>query len=351
MTESKFANRVRPPLIELTLARVRELIREPEAVFWVFVFPILLAGILGLAFRSRPPEAVPVGVVAGMHAEARLAALSSGSDLKATVLPEPEARKALARGRVVLVVSGDEPPVYEYDPTRPESRAARLAVDAALQNAAGRQDAFTPRRAELTEPGARYVDFLVPGLLGMNLMGTGMWGIGFSLVVARNGNLLKRLVAAPVHRSHLLAAQIASRLIFLVPEAGALLVFAHLALGVPFRGSLILLMGVSLLGAMAFSGLGLLTAARPRTIEGISGIMNLVMVPMWIFSGIFFSTERFPEAMQPFVQALPLTALNDALRGVMLDGAGLGSIGHELVLLAAWGAVSFGLALKFFRWQ
>jgi len=351
MAELESADRVRPPLLELTLARVRELIREPEAVFWVFVFPILLAGILGLAFRSRPPEAIPVGVVDGEHAEARLAALASGLDFKATVFPELEARKALARGRVVLVISGDEPPVYEYDPARPESRAARLAVDAALQDAAGRQDAFTPRRAELTEPGARYVDFLVPGLLGMNLMGTGMWGIGFSLVVARNGNLLKRLVAAPVRRSHLLAAQIASRLIFLVPEAGALLVFAHLALGVPFRGSLILLASVSLLGAMAFSGLGLLTAARPRTIEGISGIMNLVMVPMWIFSGIFFSTERFPEAMQPFVQALPLTALNDALRGVMLDGAGLGSVGHELALLAAWGVVSFGLALKIFRWQ
>jgi ABC-type multidrug transport system permease subunit len=224
-------------------------------------------------------------------------------------------------------------------------------VDAALQHAAGRADAFTPRRMELTEPGARYVDFLVPGLLGMNLMGTGMWGIGFSLVVARNGNLLKRLVAAPVRRGHLLAAQIISRLVFLVPEAGALLVFAHLVLGVPLRGSVVLLAGVAVLGALAFSGLGLLTAARPRTIEGISGIMNLVMVPMWIFSGIFFSNDRFPAALQPMVQALPLTALNDALRAVMLDGSGLGSIVSELALLAAWGVVSFGLALKFFRWQ
>jgi ABC-type multidrug transport system permease subunit len=182
-------------------------------------------------------------------------------------------------------------------------------------------------------------------------MGTGMWGVGFSLVVARNGNLLKRLVAAPVRRSHLLAAQVISRLIFLVPEVGVLLAFAALVLDVPFRGSFAVFVGVLLLGALAFTGLGLLTAARPRTIEGISGIMNLVMVPMWIFSGIFFSTERFPDALQPFVQALPLTALNDALRGVMLDGANVWSMGSELALLAAWGAVSFGLALKFFRWQ
>jgi len=351
MGERAVPQRVRGPLFELTLARIRELTREPEAVFWVFVFPLLLAGILALAFRDRPPEPLPVAVVAGPHADARLTALSAGADLAPLLLPAADASAALARGRVVLVVSADETPVYAYDPTQPESRAARLAVDAALQAAAGRADAFTPGRAETTEVGARYVDFLVPGLLGMNLMGTGMWGIGFSLVVARNGNLLKRLIAAPARRSHLLGAQIISRLIFLVPESGSLLLFAYFALGVPLRGSFVLLAGISLLGALAFSGLGLLTAARPRTIEGVSGLMNLVMVPMWIFSGIFFSTERFPAAMQPFIQALPLTALNDALRGVMLEGAGWGPLLPELGILAAWGSVSFVLALKLFRWQ
>jgi ABC-2 type transport system permease protein len=349
--EGAVTYKVRGPLTELTRARIRELIREPEAVFWVFVFPIVLAAILGLAFRSKPPEALPVAVVAGPHAQERMAVLSAGSELKPTILSEAEAPLALARGRVVLVVSGGDTPSYTYDPTQPESRTARLAVDAALQRASGRRDAFTPVRAEVTQAGARYVDFLVPGLLGMNLMGTGMWGIAFSLVVARNGNLLKRLVAAPARRSHLLGAQLTSRLIFLIPEAGALLLFAYFVLGVPMRGSVLLLIGISLLGALAFSGLGLLTAARPRTIEGVSGIMNLVMVPMWVFSGIFFSTERFPAALQPFVQALPLTALNDALRGVMLEGSGLMSLLPELGLLAAWGAVSFVVALKIFRWQ
>jgi ABC-type multidrug transport system permease subunit len=277
--------------------------------------------------------------------------LAGEADLVSQTLPEPEARQALARGRVVLVVSADEPPVYAFDPTQPESRAARLAVDAALQRAAGRADSFTPGRTEITEPGTRYVDFLVPGLLGMNLMGTGMWGIGFSLVMARHGKLLKRLVAAPARRSHVLGAQILSRLIFLVPEAAALLVFAHFLLDVPLRGSLLLLAAVSFLGALAFSGLGLLTAARPRTIEGVSGIMNLVMVPMWVFSGIFFSTERFPAGLQPFIQALPLTALNDALRGVMLEGAGVAALMPELLNLGAWGVVSFALALRLFRWE
>jgi ABC-type multidrug transport system permease subunit len=342
---------VRSALVELTLARVRELFREPEAVFWVFVFPILLAAILGLAFRSRPPEALPVAVAEGPAAAPRLQALRGEPSLRAETLSEAEARAALTRGRVVLVVSAGEPPTYTYDPTQPESRAARMLVDAALQRAAGRADAFTPDSVEVSEPGARYVDFLVPGLLGMNLMGTGMWGVGFSLVVARNGKLLKRLVAAPARHSHLLGAQLLSRLIFLVPEAGALLFFACFLLGVPLRGSLLLLSAVSLLGALAFTGLGLLTAARPRTIEGVSGLMNLVMVPMWVFSGIFFSTERFPAAIQPFVQTLPLTALNDALRAVMLDGAGLGALAPELLNLTAWGIASFAVALKIFRWQ
>jgi ABC transporter DrrB family efflux protein len=342
---------VRAALVELTLARTRELIREPEAVFWVFVFPILLAGILGLAFRNRPPEPLPVAVVSGPAAHARLRALEAASDLAPRVLPEAEARLALARGRVVLVVSAGEPPVYSFDPAHPDSRAARLAVDAALQQAVGRTDVFSAERAEVTEPGSRYVDFLVPGLLGMNLMGTGMWGVGFSLVVARNGNLLKRFVAAPVRRRDLLAAQLTSRLLFLAPEAGALIGFACWLLDVPLRGSLLLLGLVSLLGALAFSGLGLLTAARPRTIEGVSGLMNLVMVPMWVFSGIFFSTDRFPGWLQPFVQALPLTALNDALRAVMLDGTTLAPLAPELLNLAVWGGVSFVLALRLFRWQ
>jgi ABC-2 type transport system permease protein len=346
MAETTRTYAVRGPLTELTLSRVRELTREPEAIFWVFVFPIVLAAILGLAFRSKAPEPLPVAVVAGADADRRAAALSAGGDIAPSILPDAEARLALSRGRVVLVISADT-----YDPTQPESRAAVLATDAALQHAAGRADAFTAPRAQVTEPGSRYVDFLVPGLLGMNLMGTGMWGIGFSLVVARNGNLLKRLIAAPARRSHLLGAQLISRLIFLVPEAGALLLFAYFALGVPLRGSLLVLIAIALLGALAFSGLGLLTAARPRTIEGVSGIMNLVMVPMWVFSGIFFSTERFPAAMQPFIQALPLTALNNALRGVMLEGTGLVPLLPKLAILAAWGAVSFVLALKLFRWQ
>ena len=278
--------------------------------------------------------------------------MSGGADLKPTILPEAEAAQALARGRVVLVVSGGDTPTYAYDPTQPESRTARLAVDAALQRRPDAPMPFTATRAEVTEPGARYVDFLVPGLLGMNLMGTGMWGIAFSLVVARNGNLLKRLVAAPVRRSHLLGAQLTSRLIFLIPEAGALLLFAYFVLGVPMRGSIFLLVGVSAArragvqrprspdGRAAAHHRGRLGRDEPRDGADVDVLRDLLL-------------DRAVPGGAAAVH--PGAAADGAERRAARRDAG----GHrprrrcwpELALLAVWGAVSFLVALKIFRWQ
>jgi ABC-2 type transport system permease protein len=185
----------------------------------------------------------------------------------------------------------------------------------------------------------------------MNLMGTGMWAIGFSLVQQRSGKLLKLFIASPMRRWHLLAAQVLARLVFLTLEVGILLGFAVVALDVPMRGPIASVAVVCVLGALSFVGLGLLVAARPRTIEGVSGLMNFVMFPMWIFSGVFFSNQRFPAALQPFIQALPLTALNDALRAVMLEGAALASQIPELAILTGWGLIGFAGALKLFRWS
>lgn len=338
-------------LYQLVRARLVEFLREPEVIFWVFLFPILLAVALGVAFRTQPPEPVPVAVEAGAEAAARVAELEASGRVRAHVAAREAAHGELRTGKVALVVLAGEPPTYWFDPTRPESRLARLEVDDALQRAAGRSDPIAPAELELTEKGSRYIDFLVPGLLGMNLMSTGMWSVGFSLVQQRSGKLLKLFVASPVRRSWLLAAQVLARKVFLALEVSILVVFSTLVLDVPLRGSIVAFAVVNVLGALAFVGLGLLIAARPKTIEGVSGLMNLAMFPGWILSGTFFSTARFPDTVQPFIQALPLTALNDALRGVMLDGASLAALGGELAILAAWGAGGFVLALKLFRWQ
>jgi ABC-2 type transport system permease protein len=339
------------PLVQLTLMRLREFVREPEAVFWVVVFPIVLAAALGIAFRTQGDEPVHVGVVAGPGSEVLVAALKASEGIDVTAVTGERADLALRDGQVQVVVIPGTPPTYRFDPTRPESRLARLAVDGALQRAAGRVDRFAAGEQKLEIVGARYIDWLVPGLLGMNIMGTGMWGIGFSIVYARNRKLLKRLAATPMARPHYLLAQMLARLVFLAAEVAALVGFAWLVFSVPLRGSLAGLATVSVVGAAAFAGLGLLIASRARTVEAVSGLMNFAMLPMWILSGVFFSSAHFPAVTQPAIHALPLTALNDALRAVMLDGASLAGVSGELLILSAWAAVSFGVALRLFRWR
>jgi ABC-type multidrug transport system permease subunit len=341
------------PLVQLTLVRYREFFREPEAVFWVFVFPVLLTAGLGLAFRSQAPERTRVAIVEGEGARAVLESLSRSGALEPEVLTEPVAAQALRTGRVaIVVVPGPNRAVdYRFDPERPESRTARLQVDDALQRGAGRRDPVPVKDQQVSEPGSRYVDFVVPGLLGMNLMGSGIWGLGFAIVDARRKKLLKRMIATPMSRTQFLASFVLSRLTMLIIEVGALVGFAVLVFGVPVRGSPVSLLAICLLSALAFGALGLLLASRTQTIEGASGLMNLVMLPMWIFSGVFFSSTRFPDALQPFIQALPLTAVNDALRASMLEGAGLARLAPELAIVAAWLVVSFLLAVRLFRWR
>ena len=342
---------VRPAIVELTSARTKEFLREPEALFWVFVFPMLLALVLGFAFREKPPDKVPVAIVAGPHAAARLAALRKSPALLPRIMPEEEAHLALRRGRVSLLVEEGEAVVFRYDPTRPDARTARVEADDAVEAAAGRRNVVAVRDEHVQERGSRYIDFLVPGLLGMNLMGTGMWSMGFSVVNARTKKLLKRLIATPMRRSQYLLAQFLSRLLFLVLEVVVLVAFGWLVFGVRVNGSLVLLAALCLLGAMTFSSLGLLTASRARTLEAASGMMNFIMMPMWLCSGVFFSYERFPDAVKPLIRALPLTALNDALRAVINDGAGVTAIGIEVAILAAYAVICFAVALKIFRWQ
>ena len=380
------ASRYRPvnPLLALTLARIREFVREPEAVFWVFVFPVLLAVALGIAFRETGPATVQVAVEAdglqgpGSSSGRLMEWLEGRSDIEAVLLSPAEAARALRTGRVSLVLQparseapaignpeggetvstapalpglGREGMVYRYDPTRSESKVARLVVDDALQRRMGREDVAEFRDEAEALPGARYIDFLIPGLVGLNLMGSGMWGLGFAVVQARSRKLLKLLAATPMRRSHFLLSFMLSRLIFLALEVVALIGFGWIAFGVSVQGSILTLGVISLVGAMSFAGLGLLVAARTQTIEGVSGLMNLVMLPMWLLSGTFFAATRFPDFWQPVIQVLPLTALNDALRATMTEGLPITASLPDVLVMAAWGSVSFLMALRWFRWQ
>jgi ABC-type multidrug transport system permease subunit len=337
------------PLAQLTRVRFLEFVREPEALFWSFVFPILLAAGLGLAFRNRPPQVLTIAAVTPDLARA----LRAETLLDVRLLSEAAAGAALRTGKVALLAErgAGGTVVYRFDDTNPEGRTARMLADRAVQRAAGRVDPVGASDRLLREPGSRYIDFLIPGLLGMNLMGSAIWGLGFSIVDARRKKLMKRLIVTPMPRHHYLLSFVLSRLGLLVVEVGVLLGFGVLVFQVPARGSSLTLAGLCVLGSLSFSALGLLIASRAQTIEAASGLMNVTMMPMWIVSGVFFSAQRFPEVLQPVIRALPLTAVIDALRANMLQGAGAAQVAPQAAILGAWLVVCFVLALRLFRWR
>jgi len=356
MTEQQSDN----PLVQLVLVRFREYLREPEALFWSFGFPILLAIGLGIAFRSKPPDVAHVAVVSGnARSSAYVEALRRDRGLSVEELSRDSARAALRTGRVAVVITpgadggsgvggGVE---YEYDDTRPDARTAKLLANDALQRGEGRKDVLGASDRFVRESGSRYIDFVVPGLLGMTIMGGGIWGLGFSIVDQRRKRLLKRLVATPMSRAQYLASYVVSRFVLLTIEAVVLIGASVLLFKIPVRGSSLSIAAIVVISALAFGGLGLLIAARAQTIEGVSGLMNLCMLPMWVLSGVFFSSENFPRAVQPFIKALPLTATNDALRASMLRGVPFATLWPQLGVLALWMTICFAIALKIFRWR
>jgi ABC-2 type transport system permease protein len=340
------------PIAQLTLMRIREMVREPGVLFWIFGFPILISLGLGLAFRTKGPEPVVVGVLPGMPADV-LAALQKGG-VEVRPLDPAAVRQDLRAGKVALVLIPPEAPgaaiAYRFDPTRPESRLARAIVDDLVQRAAGRRDPRATADEPVRERGARYIDFLIPGLIGMNLMSGSMWGIGWTIVNMRVRKLLKRLLAAPMRRRHLLYAQALARLLLIPFEVTVILVFARIAFDVRVTGSFLALGAICVAGSASFAAIAILVASRAQNTETVGGLMNLVMMPMFVLSGVFFSATHFPQAMQPLINALPLTALNDSLRAVIVDGAGLGAAVKPLLVLGAWGVASFTAGLRLFRW-
>jgi ABC-type multidrug transport system permease subunit len=357
------------PLVQLYLVRLRDFYRQPARVFWVYGFPTLMAISLGLAFQNRPPAPILVDLVTGSGSPALKEKIeaynqSLARDAKAgkkrlnapTVeiheAREEEALKRLYTGKTPLMIEtrGSDSWVYRYDPTRPEASVARQVIDDVLQQAFGRTNPRATEDVYVEEPGSRYVDFLIPGLIGLNAMGGGLWGIGFLVVNFRVAKLLKRFVATPMPRRDFLLALLGARLTFVLPDLTVLLLLGVLMFQMPVRGSVALVIGTDMLGALAFAGIGLLVGSRATTTETVSGLMNLVMLPMWLLSGVFFSSDRFPPFIQPLIQALPLTQLVSALRRIILEGAGLLDVSTALLVLAAWAVVTFSLALRFFRW-
>jgi ABC-type polysaccharide/polyol phosphate export permease len=309
-------------------------------------------------FRAAPakrisPSSASRRTPGGNSVPAKSQALRQEPTFDVTELDPPAGEQLLRTGKVALLVEPGAAGavVYRYDDTNPEGRTARMLADRAVQRAAGRADPVPATDGIIREAGSRYVDFLVPGLVGLGIMSNTLWGLGFSVVDSRRRMLTKRLIATPMSRTYYLLSYLVWRLVVLVVEVGVPIGFGALAFGVPVRGRLFDLVVICILASLSFSALALLISSRARTIEAVSGLMNLAQVPMWILSGVFFSAQRFPDAVQPVISALPLTALIDALRAHMLQGAGLAQLGPQLGVMAGWLVVCFVLALKLFRWR
>lgn len=350
-TTSRSRGGAHHPLLELTLARLREFVREPEALFWSFFFPIAMSVAMAIAFPSRGSQPVRVGVPPGAASHALRATLGADPAVDVREVTADEELRQLREGNVHVIVRPGHPPTYRFDPDREESRIARLVVDNVLKRSAGRAEPWQAHEDAVRIPGSRYVDWLIPGIVALGIMSNSMWTIGFMTVQMRLRKLLKRLAASPMKKQEFLLAQVLARLLFLGPEVAVPLVFGALAFNVPIRGSILGIAVVAVIGALAFGSIGLLVGSRVRTIEAVSGLMNVTMVPMWVLSGVFFSSSNFPEAVQPLIRVLPLTALVDALRAVVLEGTTFGGIGYELATLAAWAIVPFSIGLRIFKWR
>jgi ABC-type multidrug transport system permease subunit len=332
------------PLIQLFMTRFREFIRTPEAVFWSYVFPLVMMIALGLAFRSEPVRAVAVTIQQGTGAADAEAALKKDPMFLISKGTEAECRQRLRSGKTELVVTAVQ---------NGEALSWKFlySVNDALQRAAGRVDLVTTEDVTVIEPGSRYIDFLVPGLIGMGLLGGGIWGVGYAIVDMRIRQVLKRFLGTPMKKHHFVAAMMASRIVFMIPEIIVILILAKVMFGVTSHGGYVSIAAIVILGAMEFASIGLLIASRARTLEAVAGLMNLAMVPMWIGSGIFFSSERFPEIVQPVIRILPLTPVIASLRQVMQEGAGVLQIAPDLGLMFVWAVGTFLIALRIFRWD
>jgi ABC-type multidrug transport system permease subunit len=342
------------PLWQLTVSRFKEFLREPAALFWVYGFPIILTLILGLAFRNRPVEKVKVDVPAGTPGVEKLVA-ALGNDPQIDLAKDHD--EATCRNRLrtattaLVILPSAAAPGYEYlfDPTRPECAIARNAAEAALLRHAD-PNRPEPKQVTFDEPGGRYIDFLIPGLIGMNLMGGGLFGIGFLFVDMRVKKLLKRLLATPMKKQDLFLSVTIGRFVFVFIDVAFFLTFAYVAFDIQVRGNWLALLVMILLGAFCFSGIGLLIGSRASRMEVAAGLMNAVMMPSWLLCGVFFSAKNYPDWMQPIIQALPLTQVNNGLRAVINDGAGFEVVWLPALILLAWTVFSFVLARKLFKW-
>lgn len=361
------------PIIQLILIQVREFYREPAILFWAFVFPIAMAWGLGIAFTHKIEQNRNIAYIESSFSKDShtLQTLKSNSSRKPEkknqfsvklgskemgytsfrFVPSTwdEAQKLLKSGTSIMVLEEvNGKPLFHYDPNNSEAQLSYMQLSAFLEK--GTIGSSQTEIKPLQQKGSRYIDFLVPGLIAMDLMMSTLWGICYSLIEKRSKKLLRRMVATPMKKSSYLVSQLVARLFLNIIEALILFTFAHYYFGFTLEGSLAVLALVYLAGMFCFTGISILLASRTSNTYIGSGLINAVVMPMMVLSGIFFSYHNFPDAVIPFLQALPLTMLADSIRAVFIEGAGLGQVIMPVAVLSLIGIGTFAVGLKVYKW-
>ena len=343
-------------LIEQIKCRWREFLREPSAFFWVLFMPILWMVVLGFAFSDDTTESYAVGISEEFAISEIVETLQKDPEFKVQITPTSELPILLKRGTIMVAVeklgiSNDGGSVvYSFDSSNPQAKRARDRLDNLIQRAAGRKDIVQASDEEIKAERSRYVDFLIPGLLGLSIMTSSLFGVAMTIVANRRENLLKRYLATPMKPYEYIVSHIFGRFFVLVAETLAVLIGGYLIHSFVVDGPWVSFIMFAMLGAASFTGVGLLCAARTKSIPAVSGVTNLIVTPMMLVSGVFFSIAGFPDALLTLVSYLPLTALVNGLRKIALEGQSITALGFESAVLAVYLVITVVLTKKMFRW-
>jgi len=372
-------------MFQLISAHFKEIIRQPAVIFWGIIFPILMALGLGIAFTQQTDIVRHVAVIndtAGAatsktppplirkfletHAQKLPASGDQPQEYKITLTNKKlgnttflfetttwhHAIVLLKRGNLGIILSEKNGRIeYHFDPLNTDAHFLYLKLSKIFGNNGAPMEENLKSVHPLTVRGTRYIDFLVPGLMAMGIMMSCMWGLSYGMIDKRSKKLLRRMVATPMRKSYFLISLMTVRIVMNLIESSLLFFFAWLAFHITIEGSIIGLFAIFLAGNIAFGGIAIFVSCRTSNTEIGNGLVNAVVMPMMVLSGVFFSYHNFPDWSIPVIQKLPLTLLADGLRSIFIEGAQMTEVMLPVALLLGIGIFFFSVGLKFFKWH
>ena len=375
-------NSNRKQFFVLFVMHAKTLMREPAVLFWGIVFPILMALGLGLAFTQKLDTVQRIAVIndSKIIKSDTLNIFETFLKYKTTKIQDSLTNKEeyrltiknkklgnstyifqrtnrsdaivlLKRGEINLIVEEKQDSIeYNFDPVNSDAKLTYLNLSRIINNRNQSESNKNENVEPLTLKGTRYIDFLIPGLIAMGIMMSSVWGLGYGIIETRSKKLLRRMIATPMKKSYFLISLISVRAIMNFIEAGLLFTFSLLVFGTTIQGSVVALILILIAGNIGFAGISILTASRTANPEVGNGLINAILTPMVVLSGIFFSYHNFPAWAIGFIKILPLTLLADGIRGIFIEGAGLAEIVIPFFALLITGIITFFIGLKFFKW-